>query len=107
MPLTFTELKHKTVVQLREIAKEIEHDAVQGYTQMNKEHLLEAICKALGIDMFEHHHAEGVDKASIKKKIKQLKTERDKVLESKDYKKLKSLRKQIKKLKMQLRRAMV
>ncbi len=104
---SFTELKHKTVVQLREIAKEIEHEAVQGYTQMNKEHLLEAICKAKGVDMFEHHHAEGIDKASIKKKIKQLKTERDKVLESKDYQKLKSLRKQIKKLKMQLRRSMV
>ena len=46
MAFTFEELKHKTVVELREIAKGIEHDAVQGYTQMNKEHLLPALCKA-------------------------------------------------------------
>jgi len=54
MAFTFEELKHITVVELREIAKGIEHDAVQGYTQMNKEHLLVAISKALGIQ-HEHH----------------------------------------------------
>jgi hypothetical protein len=36
---SFEELKHKTVAQLREIAAGIEHDAVKGYTQLNKEHL--------------------------------------------------------------------
>jgi len=64
MEYTFEQLKHKTVVELREIAKGIEHEAVRGYTQLNKEHLLVAISKALGIK-HEHHDVVGVDKASI------------------------------------------
>jgi hypothetical protein len=34
---SYEELKHQTVAQLREIAAGIEHDAVKGYTQLNKE----------------------------------------------------------------------
>ena len=49
MAQTYDELKHKTVAELREIAKATEHEAVKGYTQMNKDHLLQALCKALGI----------------------------------------------------------
>ena len=54
MSFTHAELKKKTVAELREIAKGIEHEAVQGYSQLNKEHLLVALCKALNIDMHEH-----------------------------------------------------
>jgi hypothetical protein len=36
----------KTAAELRDIAKALTHEAVQGYTQMNKEHLLPALCKA-------------------------------------------------------------
>src|SRR5688572_17091215 len=50
MAHTYEELKKKTVAELRDIAKDIEHEAVQGFTQMNKDHLLPAICKALGIE---------------------------------------------------------
>ncbi|RMF58459.1 MAG: hypothetical protein D6748_08660 [Calditrichaeota bacterium] len=107
MEYTFKELKKKTVAELREIASGIEHEAVQGYTQMNKEHLLEAICKALNIDTHEHHVAQGIDKTSIKAKIKELKKERDSAIEAKDYPKLKAVRKEIKALKKQLRKAMV
>jgi hypothetical protein len=39
-PITYEDLKKKTVAELREIAKGLTHDAVQGYTQMNKDHLL-------------------------------------------------------------------
>ena len=49
MEHTYEELKHKTVQQLREIAAELDHPAVQGATQMNKEHLIPAVCEALGI----------------------------------------------------------
>ncbi|MCG8608331.1 Rho termination factor N-terminal domain-containing protein [bacterium] len=104
---TYDELKHKTVAELKEIAAGIEHEAVQGYTQMNKVHVIEAICKALDLDMHVHHEVKGVDKAGIKKKIKALKVERDKAIEGKDYKELKNVRRQIKKLKNTLRRAMV
>ena len=107
MTYTFKELKKKTATELKEIAAGIEHEAVQGYTQLNKEHLIEAICKALNIDMYEHHHAVGVDKTGIKTRIKELKNERDKALKAHDSRKLKEVRKEIKKLKNKLRRAMV
>lgn len=107
MEYTFKDLKGKTVAELREIAKGIEHEAVKGYTQLNKEHLLEAVCNALGIDMHVHHDVKGIDKPKIKIEIRKLKLERDKALEIHDHKKLKEVRKQIKKYKNKLKRAMV
>ena len=71
MEYTFEQLKHMTVAELREIAKGIENEAVQGYTQLNKEHLLVAISKALGLQ-HEHHDVVGVDKASIKARMREL-----------------------------------
>jgi hypothetical protein len=107
MEHTFKELKHSTVAQLREIASGIEHDAVQGYTQLNKDHLLEAICKALNIDMYEHHEVVGIDKSKIKAEIKVLKKDRDKFLEAQNHKELKRVRMEIKKFKNKLRKATV
>lgn len=107
MEYTFKDLKAKTVAELREIAKGIEHEAVQGYTQLNKEHLLEAICTALGIDMHVHHDIKGLDKSKIKREIKKLKLKRDKILEAPDHNKLKEIRQQIKVYKNQLRKARV
>ena len=103
MEHTYEELKHKTVAQLREIAKELDHEAVQGATQMNKDHLVPAICKALGIEAHEHHVAVGIDKSAIKAKIKALKVDRDRALEAHDHKELKKVRRQIHKLKHELR----
>jgi hypothetical protein len=107
MEHTFKELKHKTAAQLKEIAAGIEHEAVQGYTQLNKEHLIKAICTALNLDMHEHHEVVGVNKKEIRLKIKDLKKERDKALEAHDHKKLKSVRTEMKKLRNRLRRATV
>jgi len=84
MAYTYHELKEKTVADLREIAKGIEHEAVEGATQMNKDHLLKAMCTALGIDMHEHHHVEGIDKAAIKVKIRDRRKKRDEILASQD-----------------------
>ena len=106
MAYTFDELKHKTVAQLREIAQGMDHEAVQGYTQLNKDHLLAAICKALNLDMHVHHDVVGVDKAKIKKQIKELKAKRDEALEKKDKKGHREARAQIHKLKRKLRSAM-
>ena len=64
MEHTFDELRKKTVVQLREIAKDIDHDAVHGYTTMHKEELLPALCTALGVEAHEHHEVVGIDKDS-------------------------------------------
>jgi len=106
MEYTFEQLKHKTVVELREIAKGIEHEAVQGYTQLNKEHLLVAISKALGIQ-HEHHEVVGVDKAAIKSRIRDLKKKRDEALTAHDHAQLKTVRRTIHRLKRQIHKATV
>ncbi len=107
MAHTYEELKHKTVAQLREIAAGIEHEAVQGYTQLNKEHLIVAVCKALNIDTFAHHHAEGINTSEVKAKIKELKKQRDAALAAHDHKQLKAVRRKIHSLKVKLHRAAV
>jgi hypothetical protein len=94
--MTYEELRHKTVAELRDIAKGLEHEAVQGYTQMNKEHLIPAICKALGIDTHAHHHlTSGFDKSAIKARMRTLKVERDKAVEAHDSARVKQLRREL------------
>jgi len=104
MAYTYHELKAKTIQELREIAKGVENqDAVQGYSQLNKEHLLPALCKALGIDTREHHEATGIDKPAIKAKIRELKTKRSEALEAHDHDALKNVRRQLHRLNRQIR----
>ena len=104
MAHTFEELKHKTVAELRDIAKDVEHEAVKGYTQLNKEHLLPALCKALGIDTHGHHQVFGIDKSALKAKIKALKKERDAAIAAHDAMKLKSVRRQVHRITRDIRR---
>jgi len=106
MAFTYEELKHKTVAELREIAKDIEHEAVQGYTQLNKEHLLVAISKALGLT-HEHHDVVGVDKASIKARMRELKTKREAALAAHDHAQLKVVRRTLHRLKRRIHKATV
>jgi hypothetical protein len=107
MAYTFEELKKKTVAQLREIAAQIEHEALQGYTQLNKEHLLVALCKALNIDMHEHHEVKGLNKGEIKAQIRELKERRDEALTAHDHGQLKDVRRKIHHLKRMIHRATV
>jgi DNA polymerase/3'-5' exonuclease PolX len=107
MAYTYEELKKKTVAEMREIAKDIEHEALQGYTQLNKEHLFIALCNALGLDVHQHHHVEGLDKTKIKSQIKELKKKRDAAIEAHDSKALKLTRHEIHKLKRKLREYLV
>lgn len=106
MDYTYEQLRHKTVGELREIAKDNEHEALQGYTQLNKEHLLVALSKALGIK-HEHHDVVGVDKAAIKARIREMKTKRDEALSAHDHAKLKVARRTIHRLKRQIHKATV
>jgi hypothetical protein len=104
MAYTYHGLKEKNIQELREIAKGVENqEAVQGYSQLNKDHLLPALCKALGIDAHEHHDVVGVDKAAIKAKMRQLKKDRDAALEAHDSDKLKAVRRHIHRLNRQIR----
>ena len=104
MAYTYHELKGKTIQELREIAKGVQdHDAVQGFSQMNKEHLLPALCHALGIPVHEHAEVVGIDKPAIKAKMRELKKQRDAALEGHDSDALKSVRRQLHRLNRQIR----
>ncbi len=104
MTHTYEELKHKTVAELRDIAQHIEHEAVKGYSQLNKDHLLAALCKALGLEMHAHHHTVGIDKTAIKTKIRELKKKRDEILASQDRAPLSGVLRNIHALKRTIRR---
>jgi hypothetical protein len=105
MDHTYEGLKKMTVAQLREIAKDTDHEAVKGYTQLNKEHLLKALCTAFKIDMRTHHQAVGIDKTAIKSKIKELKNKRDAAITEHNHKELKLVRHKIHRLKRKLHKA--
>ncbi len=107
MAYTHHELKSKTVAQLREIAKGIEHGSLQGYSVMHKEHLVTALCNALGIEIHEHHEVVGLNKAAIKQQIKELKGKRDKALEARDHAELKAVRRRMHYLKRMIHKATV
>ena len=104
--LTYEQLRHKTLAELREMAKSSEHEALQGYTQMNKEHLVVALAKALGIQ-HEHHSVVGIDKSSIKARIRELKTQREAAVAAHDHAQLKTVRRTIHRLKRQINKATV
>jgi len=104
--LTFEQLRHKNLADLREMAKGSGNEIVQGYTQMNKEHLVVALAKALGIQ-HEHHSAVGIDKSSIKARIRELKTQREAALASHDRAQLKVVRRSIHRLKRRIHKATV
>jgi hypothetical protein len=104
MAYTYHDLKGKTIQELRDIAKGVEqHEAVQGYSQMNKDHLLPALCKALGVPIHEHHDVVGIDKPAIKAKMRELRKKRDEAVEAGDHTLLKSVRRQIHGLNRQIR----
>ena len=107
MAFTYHELKAKNIGDLRDIAKDLKHEAVQGYTQLNKEHLLVALCQALNVPIHEHHDVVGIDKAGIKAKMRALKKDRDAALAAGDHEKLKAVRRQIHGLNRQIKKHLV
>ncbi len=104
MAFTYHELKEKNVGELRDIANGIDHEAVRGYTQLNKEHLLIALAKALNLSTHEHHAVGGYDKSAIKAKMRELKRQRDSALEAGDHMKAGAVRRQIHALNHDIRR---
>jgi hypothetical protein len=107
MTYTYEQLSILTVVQLREIADTIEHEAVKGHSTMHKEKLLPALCQALGIESHKHHGVVGVNKTQIKSQIRALKKERDEALVKKDSKRHREILREIHQLKNRLRKAIV
>jgi imidazoleglycerol phosphate dehydratase HisB len=106
MAYTFDQLKGLTVVELRKVASGVQHEAVQGYTQLNKEHLLVALSKALEIPMHAHHDVIGIDKQAIKAEMKALKQARAAAIETHDSAALKAARRKRHRLNRRIKRAM-
>jgi hypothetical protein len=107
MAHTYEELVKKKVADLRLIAAELDHEAVQGHTQMHKDQLVTALCEALGIEAREHHEVVGVDKTRIKTEIRALKAERDAAIQARDRAELHRVRRKLHRLRHQLRAATV
>ncbi len=108
MDYTWEDLHKMPVKKLREIAEEVgDHEELHGFLTMHKEHLVPALCHALGIEDHAHHEVVGVNKAAIKAEIRDLKKRRDEALASKDSVELKRIRRKIHKLKRTLHRATV
>ena len=104
MAYTYHQLHEKTIEELREIAKGVANqDAVQGYSQMNKQHLLPALCKALGIEAHEHHDVVGIDKPAIKARMHELKKELESALDAHDAAAVKAARRHLHHLNHQIR----
>jgi hypothetical protein len=105
MAHTYEELKDLTVVQLREIAQGIEHEALKGFSTMHKDHLLPALCKALGIEAHAHLVAHGIEKTKIKQQIRKLKEDREAAHKAKDKVKAAEIHQQLRHLRHKLHRA--
>lgn len=74
---------------------------------MHKEDLLKVLCQALGIEAHVTHQVVGLDKTKVKGEIRELKQQRQAAIDSGDHKELKRIRRQIHRLKRQIRRATV
>jgi hypothetical protein len=107
MTYSHAELKKKTVAELREIAEKVEHEAVKGHSQMNKEHLLVALCQALNIDMHEHHQVVGLDKTKVKARIQAMKDKLAAAIAAKDKKQISYCHRQIHRQKRNIHKATV
>ncbi len=93
---------HKTrVIELREMAAK---HGLEGVSALKKEQLVDFLVAKLGIDRHAHG-ALGINKATIKKQLTELKKERDQALAAHDHKVLKTTRKRRHRLKREIRRA--
>ena len=103
------ELEKMTAVELRELALK-DYPGITGVHAMKKEELIIAIHQARGESVKEvkkkkHPAKVKADKKELKKKIRQLKEAKAKLLEEGNKKSLERLRKKIKRLKRLTQRA--
>ena len=102
--MEWRDLEKMTVLKLREEA--LKFPQIEGVHGKNKEQLMDELAHALGIEKPHSHFTEKIvhTKADLKAKIQELKSERDKLLESHDHKKLHEVRREMHELKHTIRR---
>ncbi len=102
--MEWKDLEKMTVLKLREEA--LKFPEIQGVHGKNKEQLMDELAKALGIEKPHIHFAERVvhTKSDLKNKIQELKSERDKLLHAHDHEKLHDVRREMHKLKHEIRK---
>ena len=97
------DLEKMTVVKLREDAHE---KGIEGVHGKDKSQLMEELAVLLGIEKPHEGMADEAvhTKGDLKLKIRELKIERDKLIETHDHKGLQQVRRQIHGLKRQIRK---
>jgi hypothetical protein len=91
-----------TIGRLREMAQEF--NDLEGVTGMSKEKLVDVLARKKGIEI-PHKVVVGVDKGTMKARIRELKKTRDAALDAKDHEQLRRTRRKLHRLRHQLRRA--
>ena len=102
--MNWKDLERMTVLKLRDEALKYPH--IEGVHGKNKEQLMDEIAKALNIEKPHVHFTESIvhSKSDLKQRIRELKIEREKFLQTHDHKKLQEVRDQIHVLKHSIRK---
>ncbi len=102
--MEWKDLERMTVLKLREEA--LKFPQIEGVHGKHKEQLMDELAQIQGIEKPHAHFAGTVvhTKADLKNKIHDLQSERDKLLEAHDHKKLHEVRRQIHELKHTIRK---
>jgi hypothetical protein len=102
--MEWKDLERMTVLKLREEA--LKFPQIEGVHGKHKEQLMDELAHILGIEKPHAHFADVVvhTKSDLKHKIRELKSERDKLLEAHDHKKLHEVRRELHELKHTIRK---
>jgi hypothetical protein len=102
--MDWKDLEKMTVLKLREEA--LKYPQIEGVHGKNKEQLMDEISLALGIEKPHAHFTENVvhTKSDLKHKIRELKIEREKLLDAHDSRKLHDVRRELHELKHTIRK---
>ena len=102
--MDWKDLEKMTVLKLREEA--LKYPQIEGVHGKHKEQLMDEIAKALGIEKPHAHFTETIvhTKSDLKQKIQELKTERERLIQTHDHKKLHEVRRELHELKHTIRK---
>jgi len=102
--MVWNDLEKMTVLKLREEA--LRFPQIESVHGKNKGQLMEELANALGIEKPHVHFSEKIihTKSDLKHRIHELKTERNKMLETHDHKRLHELRREMHALKHAIRK---